>query len=71
MNESRRALIWSEIELLTAVRDRVKRIRDDEDSARRGSPRHGHGSEDASDFLSEASLVLLIVINKLEKAREQ
>lgn len=71
MNEDRRARLWSEIELLTSIRDRVKRIRDDEDKARRGSPRHGHGSEYASDFLSEAIIVLLIVINKLEKAREQ
>jgi hypothetical protein len=71
MNEARRALLWSEIELLTSLRDRVKRIRDDEDHARRGSPRHGHGSEAAADLLSEASLVLLIVINKLEKARQQ
>lgn len=71
MNDERRARLWNEIELLTAVRDRVKRIRDDEDNGRRGSPRHGYGSEDASDSLSDASHILLIAIDRLERARKQ
>lgn len=71
MNEDRRARLWSEIELLSGIRHRVKEIRDDEDHARRGSAAHGYGSQEASDLLSEASHILLIVIDLLERARRR
>lgn len=71
MNEGRRNRIESDIELLVCIRDRVKRIRDDEGHARRGSAQHGYGSDEAFDSLSEASHVLLIAIDKLRKAQKR
>lgn len=71
MNEGRRDRIERDIEMLVCIRDRVKKIRDDEDSARRGSACHGYGSDEASDLLSEASHVLLIAIDRMERARQK
>ena len=71
MDQGRRERIWNDIELLSCVRKRIKGIRDDEDHARRGSAAHGYGSQEASDLLSEADHALLIVIDRLERARRK
>jgi len=71
MNEIRRVRIDCERKLLAEIRERIDSIRDDEDRALRGDPIMEHGSEDASDYLSEASLVLLIAIDKLGRAKKR
>lgn len=71
MTEGRRERIERDIELLVCIRDRVKRIMDDEDHGRRGSAQHGYGSDEAFDSLSEACFVLLIAIDKLRKAQKR
>lgn len=71
MDAGRRERVWNDIELLSCVRKRIKGIRDDEDRALRGSAAHGYGSQEASDLLSEADHALLIVIDRLERARRK
>ena len=71
MNEVRRARVQCEIDLLIAIRERVSRIRDDEDKSLSGDPRYGSGEPEASDMLSEAGHILLVVIGKLDKVKKQ
>lgn len=71
MNEVRRARINCEIDLLTSVRDRLSRIRDDEDKALAGTPIYGSGDTEASDTLSEVGHILLLVIGKLDRIKKQ
>lgn len=71
MNEVRRARIHCEIDLLIAIRERISHIRDDEDKSISGDPRYGSGEIEASDVLSEAGHILLVVIGKLEKVKKQ
>jgi hypothetical protein len=69
MNEVRRARIKCDIEMLACIRERIDKIRDDEDRALRGNTPHGPGSQESSDMLTDAAYALLIVIEKLRKAR--
>ena len=71
MNEVRRARVQCEIDLLIAIRERVSRIRDDEDKSLSGDPRYGSGEVEASDVLSEIGHILLVVIGKLDKVKKQ
>lgn len=71
MNEVRRARIHCEIDLLTSVRDRIARIRDDEDKSLSGDPKYGSGDSEASDTLSEVNHILLLVIGKLDRIKKQ
>jgi len=71
MNEVRRVRIDCERKLLAEIRERIDSIRDDEDRALRGDPITEHGSEDASDYLSEASQALMIVIDRLGRAKKR
>ena len=69
MTEVRRLRIKCEIEQLAAIRERIHRIRDDEDRAiAAGMP--GAGSQGATDLLSEAGLILLVVMDKLRRAKQ-
>lgn len=70
MNELRRIRIKCEIDLLSQVRQRVQKIRDDEDRAISGDPIHGYGDQESTDALSEVGAILLIAIGKLQKARK-
>lgn len=70
MNEARRARIQCDIEQLVAVRERIHKIRDDEDRAIRGDSPHGPGSQEASDLLSEIGFVLMVAIGQLDKAKK-
>ena len=70
MNELRRIRIKCEIDLLSPVRQRVQKIRDDEDRAISGDPNHGYGDQDSTDALSDVGSILLIAIGKLQKARK-
>lgn len=70
MNELRRIRIKCEIDLLSQVRQRVQKIRDDEDRAISGDPGQGYGDQESTDALSEVGAVLLIAIGKLQKARK-
>lgn len=67
MNEVRRLRVKCEIEQIAAMRARIKKIRDDEDRAIECAI---GGSRDASDLLSEIHLVLLVAMDKLEKAKQ-
>ena len=70
MNELRRIRIKCEIDLLSQVRQRVQKIRDDEDRAISGDPNHGYGDQESTDTLSEVGQILLFAIGKLQKARK-
>ena len=70
MNELRRIRIKCEIDVLSQARQRVQKIRDDEDRAILGDPGHGYGDQESTDALSEVGAILLIAIGKLQKARK-
>lgn len=69
MNEVRRARVKCDIDILAAARDRIDKIRDDEDRAIRGECQHGPGSQSATDFLTEAGHILGVVVDLLQKAK--
>lgn len=69
MNGVRRARIKCDVDILSHARERIEKIRDDEDRAIRGEPSHGYGNQAASDFLAEASQALMIVIDRLQRAK--
>lgn len=66
MNEVRRVRIRLEMEELAKLRERVHKIRDDEDRSIAGDC---GGSQDASDTLSEAAHILLVVLGLLDRAK--
>jgi hypothetical protein len=66
MNEVRRLRIKCEMEQLATLRERVHKIRDDEDRAIAGGV---GGSQDASDTLSEVGNILLVAIGQLDRAK--
>lgn len=66
MNEVRRVRIRLEMEELSKLRERVHKIRDDEDRAIAGGV---GGSQDASDTLSEVGNILLVAIGQLDCAK--
>ena len=70
MNELRRIRIKCEIDLLSQVRQRIHKIRDDEDRAIAGDPNHGYGDQEVTDCLSEVGHILLVAIGRLQKARK-
>ena len=70
MNELRRIRIKCEIDQLSQARQRVHKIRDDEDRAIRGDPNHGYGDQESTDALSEVGQILLVAIGRLQKARK-
>ncbi len=67
MNEVRRLRIKCAMELLAELREKIHKIRDDEDRAIAGGL---DGSQDASDLLSEAGMILLVAIGQLDKAKK-
>ena len=66
MNEVRRLRIKCEMEQLATLRERVHKIRDDEDRAIAGG---AGGSQDASDTLSEVGNIMLVVLGLLGRAK--
>lgn len=70
MNEVRRARIQCEIEQLASARERIAKIRDDEDRAIRGERLFGNGDQEATDLLSEVGFVLLIALDKLNRVKK-
>lgn len=66
MNEVRRLRIKCEMEQLATLRERVHKIRDDEDRAIAGGV---GGSQDASDTLSEVGNIMLVVLGLLGRAK--
>jgi len=66
MNEVRRLRIKCEMEQLATLRERVHKIRDDEDRAIAGGV---GGSQDASDTLSEVGNIMLVAIGQLDRAK--
>ena len=66
MNEVRRVRIRLEMEELSKLRERVHKIRDDEDRAIAGGV---GGSQDASDTLSEVGNILLVALGQLDRAK--
>ena len=58
------------VTVLAAARERIHKIRDDEDRAIRGESPHGTGSHEASDILSEVGFLLMIAIDRLSKAKK-
>ena len=66
MNEVRRLRIKCEMEQLATLRERVHKIRDDEDRSIAGGV---GGSQDASDTLSEVGNILLVVLGLLGRAK--
>ena len=67
MNEFRRLRIKCAMEALAELREKIHKIRDDEDRAIAGGL---DGSQDASDLLSEAGMILLVAIGQLDKAKK-
>ena len=67
MNEVRRLRIKCAMEALAELREKVHKIRDDEDRAIAGGL---DGSQDASDLLSEAGMILRVAIGQLDKAKK-
>ena len=55
------------MESLAELREKIHKIRDDED---RSIASGIDGSQDASDLLSEAGMILLIAIGQLDKAKK-
>jgi hypothetical protein len=70
MNELRKIRIKCEIDQLSQARQRINKIRDDEDRAISGDPNHGYGDKESADVLSEVGAILLVAIGKLQKARK-
>lgn len=69
MNEVRRLRVKCEIEQLAHMRERIAKIRDEEERVIKGLSPHGEGSTEAVDALSEVGFVLLAAIGKLDKVR--
>ena len=69
MNEVRRLRVKCEIEQLAHMRERIAKIRDDEERVIKGLSPHGEGSTEAVDTLTEVGFALLAVIGKLDKVR--
>ena len=67
MNEVRRLRIKCAMEALAELREKIHKIRDDED---RSIASGIDGSQDASDLLSEAGMILLVAIGQLDKAKK-
>ena len=67
MSEFRRGRIKCAMESLAELREKIHKIRDDED---RSIASGIDGSQDASDLLSEAGLILLVAIGQLDKAKK-
>ena len=67
MNEFRRLRIKCAMESLAELREKIHKIRDDED---RSIASGIDGSQDASDLLSEAGMILLVAIGQLDKAKK-
>jgi hypothetical protein len=70
MTEFRRIRIKCEIDQLSQARQRIHKIRDDEDRAIAGDPKHGYGNQEVTETLSEVGHILLVAIGKLQKARK-
>ncbi len=66
MNEFRRLRIKSAMELLAELREKIHKIRDDED---RSVASGIDGSQDASDLLSEVGNILLVALGQLDRAK--
>ncbi len=66
MNEVRRVRIKLEMEDLAKIREKIHKIRDDEDRSIVGGV---GGSQDASDTLSEVGNILLVAIGQLDRAK--
>ena len=67
MNEFRRGRIKCAMESLAELREKIHKIRDDED---RSIASGIDGSQDASDLLSEAGMILLVAIGQLDKSKK-
>ncbi len=67
MSEFRRGRIKCVMESLAELREKIHKIRDDED---RSIASGIDGSQDASDLLSEAGMILLVAIGQLDKAKK-
>lgn len=70
MNELRRSRIKCEIDIISTARDRIDKIRDDEERALRGDHSQEYGSQGAADLLTEASHILGVVSAILQKAKQ-
>lgn len=70
MNEVRRLRIKCEIDQLAAVRERLHKIRDDEDRVLQGLSPNCDGSAEASDLLSEVGFILMVALDRLQKAKK-
>jgi len=66
MKDVRRVRIRIEMEELAKLRERVHKIRDDEDREIAGGV---GGSQDASDTLSEVGNILLVALGQLDRAK--
>jgi hypothetical protein len=66
MNEVRRVRIKLEMEELAKIRERIHKIRDDEDRSISGGV---GGSQEASDLMSETACILLVAMGQLDKAK--
>lgn len=66
MNEFRRGRIKCAMEELANLREKIHKIRDDED---RSIASGIDGSQDASDLLSEVGNILLVVLGLLGRAK--
>lgn len=71
MNEVRRARIQCEIDLLAGARERLSKIRDDEDRALSGNVLYGDGDQEVTDGLSEVGCILLVAIGRLDKLKRR
>lgn len=70
MNTFRQVRLKFEIDQLSALRQRIHKLRDDEDRAIAGLSPHGPGDQRVADTLSEVHAVLLVAIGKLDNARK-
>ena len=70
MNEVRRARIHCDIDIVAAVRERLDKIRDDEERGRTDSKFGIEVNECAIDYLSEASHCCLVLIDRLQRAKQ-
>lgn len=67
MNDARRLCLKGEIDILSAMRERLHKIRDDEDRISNG--KYGETNQEVTDLLSETGFILLVAIDKLNKAK--
>lgn len=66
MNEVNRVRIKLEMEEIAKIRERIHKIRDDEDRSIAGGV---GGSQEASDLMSETGCILLVALGQLDKAK--